>query len=448
MTQTSTEYINQTSRDYSIYTCESRAIPKATDGLKDAQRKALWLIRNKADKMKTVSLAGDMLKSGLYHHGDKSAADAISALAANYLNNIPLLEGRGSFGSRVNPKAIGAPRYTYVKRGKSTEKLVFVDMDIVPIQENYDGSAWEPVHFLPIVPLTLLNGISGIAVGYSTEILPRDLRDIITACKQCLKQKPVSIMVPKYTQFDMTVSHIEGNSWEFTGIIQRKDSTTVIVKSLPVEMTLEKFKSRLDELEDQAKIKSYEDRTTENIDIEIKFNRGDLKNLDDDKIIHLLKLRTRKTERITVISWNNNGIIQYENAEEYVQDFVKWRLSWYKKRYEKMKDDCEKQLPYHQAIELCFQHEFLEVVKACENKQQVLQALEIITSSLTLDGKIIDKIANVPVYRWNMEARQENLEKISELERKIVDYDEIIMNENKQIEIYDNELSELEKTTF
>ena len=70
--QTTSEYILETSKDYSIYVCSNRAIPSVTDGLKDGQRKAMWLLRNKTEKIKTFSLSGEMISSGLYLHGDAS----------------------------------------------------------------------------------------------------------------------------------------------------------------------------------------------------------------------------------------------------------------------------------------------------------------------------------------------------------------------------------------
>lgn len=441
----STEYINDTSRDYSIYTCESRAIPKATDGLKDAQRKALWLIRNRADKIKTVSLAGEMISSGLYHHGDKPAADAISGLAAPYLNNINLLEGKGTFGSRVNPKAIGAPRYTYVKRSKVAQLILYKDLDIVPLVENYDGSTLEPLHFLPIIPIGLLNGISGIAVGYSTEILPHSLNDLIDACKDALKGKKIKQLTPNYSQFNMQINHIENNAWEFRGRIDRVDSSSIRVLDLPIDLTLEKFKKRLDDLEDSNQIKSYEDQTTDRINIRIKFSRGQIKDWSDEKIINFLKLKSRKSQRITVIGWDNNGVIQYDTPEELVLDFVNWRIKWYYTRYQKLLDDTKKALPYYQAIEECFENQILEIIKLCESKKEALQSVEVITSKFNLDNDQISKIANIPLYRWNSEDRQDNLEKIKQLKDDIITYQNILNDEQQIKDIYLEELDELKK---
>ena len=87
----SSEYINDSSLDYSLYVCEKRGIPALGDGLKDVHRKALYLLRNKKHEIKTISHSGETISSGLYLHGDTAASDAIGKLAAPYQNNYLLI---------------------------------------------------------------------------------------------------------------------------------------------------------------------------------------------------------------------------------------------------------------------------------------------------------------------------------------------------------------------
>src|SRR4051812_19466153 len=105
-----TDFVKDTSRDYSIYVCQSRGIPMVSDGLKDAQRKALFVMKPKADKLKVISLAGELISQNIYLHSDASACETISLMAAPYCNNVPLLAGIGAFGTRVGPTDWGAPR--------------------------------------------------------------------------------------------------------------------------------------------------------------------------------------------------------------------------------------------------------------------------------------------------------------------------------------------------
>jgi DNA gyrase/topoisomerase IV subunit A len=159
---TTTDFIKDTSRDYSIYVCQSRGIPSEADGLKDAQRKALFVMKTKSEKIKTISLAGTMISENVYLHGDAAACDTVSLMAAPYCNNVCVLHGIGSFGTRIGPTNWGAPRYTYVKKSNITDALIYPDYDIIPLKENYDGSVMEPKTFLPIIPMVLLNGISRV----------------------------------------------------------------------------------------------------------------------------------------------------------------------------------------------------------------------------------------------------------------------------------------------
>lgn len=445
----SSDYILDTSREYSIYVCESRAIPKVADGLKDAQRKALWLVRNRSDKTKTVSLAGEMISSGLYLHGDASAAGAISMLAAPYVNNVPLLEGIGSFGTRVAPvDGIGAPRYTYVKRGKAAQDLMFVDLDIVPVKENYDGSTIEPQHFLPLIPTVLLNGVSGIAVGWSTEILPRSFKSLVDATLAILDGKKIKRIPPAYDLYNVGVKHLEENSWEFTGKLEIIDTSTIKVVELPPELTLEKFKERLNTYEDENRISSYTDRSTDTIDITIKMPRGSCKGWTTTRAIDYFKLKQKKSERIVVIDWNGTSIRQYESAEKLIEDFVEWRLGWYKTRYENKvaKDDYE--LGFWKGVKLCFDDKLPARLGAIKSRAELDQDVNSVTSKLSLDSKRIDRIVNLPAHRWTKDAYGDVLTKIKELEANIKEYKRILKDPEERKAIYRAEVEALKKAKF
>ena len=446
---TPSQYIKDISKDYSIYVCENRAVPRVTDGLKDAQRKALWLLRNKADKIKTVSLAGEMISSNLYLHGDASAAGAISMLAAPFCNNIPLLHGIGSFGTRVAPvEGIGAPRYTYVKRGKAAQELVFPDLDIVPQRENYDGSTMEPETFLPIIPTVLLNGVSGIAVGWSTDILPRKLSDIIDATIASLDGKKVKPLVPTYSYLDCGVEHIEANSWRFTGKCKITDSSTIVVTELPPDLTLEKFKDKLNTMEEEGKINTYIDRSTENIEVTVKFTRGSIKNWTEAQAIEFLKLSQKKSERIVVIGWNGHSIVQYPNAEDVVKDFVDWRLGWYVKRYENMLFVDFDELKFWKAVKACFDGKLPAKLPKKKNKAEVELEVESLTKGLDISAQQVNKIVSLPSYKWAIDEYENVKNKIETLEANIKDYEAILSSDALIKGIYKEELQALKKEKF
>jgi DNA gyrase/topoisomerase IV subunit A len=450
MTQeNSSNYILDTSREYSIYVCESRAIPKVADGLKDAQRKALWLVKSRSDKIKTVSLAGEMISSGLYLHGDQSAAGAISMLAAPYVNNVPLLEGIGSFGTRVAPvDGIGAPRYTYVKRGKAAQELMFPDMDIVPVKENYDGSTIEPQHFLPLIPTVLLNGVSGIAVGWSTEILPRSFKALVDATLNVLDGKKLKRIAPNYELYNVGVSHLEDNSWEFQGKLEIVDTSTIKITELPPELTLEKFKERLNTFEDENKISTYIDRSTDTIDITIKMARGSVKGWSVTRAIDYFKLKQKKTERIVVIDWNGSSIRQYESAEKLIEDFVAWRLGWYETRYQNKVNKDDYELGFWKGVKLCFDDKLPARLGTIKSRTELDADVQAVTAKLKLDDKRVDRIVNLPAHRWTKDAYADVLQKIKDLEANIKEYKAILKDPERRKAIYREEVEALKKVKF
>jgi DNA gyrase/topoisomerase IV subunit A len=431
------DYIKDSSREYSIYVCESRAIPSVADGQKDGPRKALWLMRSRSDKIKTVSLAGEMISSGLYVHGDASASSSISMLAAPFVNNVPLLEGIGAFGTRVAPvEGIGAPRYTYVKRAKAADALLFKDLDIVPLTDNYDGSVKEPEHFLPLIPLVLLNGVSGIAVGWSTEILPRNLKKLIADPKG---------LEPHYDYLDVTCKNLEPNVWEFTGKVEIVNTSTVKISELPPNLTLENFRKRLVKMEEEDKIVTFIDDSTKVIDIRVTFKRGELKNWTEVDAIDFFKLRQRATERIVVVDWNGSSIRQYPSAETLVKEFVEWRLGWYTRRYEKMLDDDSYELKYWQGIKACFDGKLPERLSKKTDKADVEVDVQALTAKIGLDNSQVDKIVSLPTYRWAKDFLETVKENIARLQANIKDYKAILKSPARIKEIYKAELEELKK---
>ncbi|MGI0077974.1 MAG: DNA gyrase subunit A, partial [Nitrosopumilaceae archaeon] len=221
----SSGYIEQERRDYALYTLQSRAIPALADGLKSAARRVLWIARD-GKKYKTTTLAGATMP--IHPHGPPEGT--INTLAAPYGNNIPLLDGDGTFGTLLNPTACGAGRYTSVKVSKFTEDVIFRDIEIIPMMDNYDGSLQEPIHFLPLIPVVLLNPQEGIAVGFACNILSHAFEDIVASQIQYLRGKKVEDIAPFFTPFRARALKGEpdknsSTKWLFHGQYSIKDTS-------------------------------------------------------------------------------------------------------------------------------------------------------------------------------------------------------------------------------
>lgn len=442
-------YLLESSRDYSLYVNDTRAIPFVGDACKHVQRVALWQMRNKAEKIKVVGLVGELAKEGLYVHGDVSCADAISLLAAPFKNNLPLLSGEGQFGSRVAPvDGIGAARYVSVKRTKAAQAFLYTDADIVPMEDNYDGSNQQPIHFLPLIPNVLLNGIAGIGVGYSTNILPRAFLDIVNATIAALKGKKIAKLVPHYDRYDISVEATNvDNQYVMTGRATIINTSTVLISELPPETTLEQFRKKLIEMEDEDKIVKFVDRSSDSIKIEVTFKRGSISGWSEKDAISFFKLSEKTTERIVVRDWSNKAIIQYPDAETLIGDFITWRLDWYTRRYEKMVDDANAELMYWRLLAIMFKNGFTKKLGTFTNRSAVIDETMMIAnkSKLMVTDQIVDRAVSLPTYRWTKEFEGEIASKIKDIEDSIKDYLDILAKPERRKAIYLSEVEALKK---
>ncbi|NYT66512.1 DNA topoisomerase IV subunit A [Alcaligenaceae bacterium] len=179
-------YAEQAYLDYAVSVVRGRALPDVTDGQKPVQRRILYAMQAMglgpgARPVKSARVVGDVL--GKYHpHGDQAAYDAMVRMAQSFTLRYPLVDGQGNFGSRDGDNA-AAMRYTEARLTPFARVLLDeLDEGTVDFAPNYDGSQQEPVLLPARLPVMLLNGASGIAVGMATEIPSHNLREIAAAC--------------------------------------------------------------------------------------------------------------------------------------------------------------------------------------------------------------------------------------------------------------------------
>jgi DNA topoisomerase-2 len=332
-----TDYLNQDYREYAVYVVEERAIPSVIDGFKPTQRKVIFVAdkvwRNGGEKpLKIFQLAGKVASDAHYHHGDGSLNGAIVGMAQKFKNSMPVLEEIGQFGSLRSPEA-GAPRYISTKLHKNF-RLLYMDFELLTSRYE-EGNEIEPSYFLPIIPTVLLNGGSGIAVGFATNILNRNPLDLIDACIKELDGKKYKEPTPWYNGFSgECVKDPNSNSWLFRGKYEVKNTTTLDVTELPPSMTYEKFDSHLISLEETRRLTGYDNNCKANVNYVLKFRREDLKSLQDtSRLDRFLKMEEKQSENFTVLDETGNLKI-FESATQIIQYFVKFRLTYYIKRKE------------------------------------------------------------------------------------------------------------------
>ncbi|MDX3904475.1 MAG: DNA topoisomerase IV subunit A [Pigmentiphaga sp.] len=188
-------YAEQAYLDYAVSVVKGRALPEVSDGQKPVQRRILYAMQamglgSNAKPVKSARVVGDVL--GKYHpHGDQAAYDALVRMAQSFSLRYPLIDGQGNFGSRDGDGA-AAMRYTEARLTPIARLLLDeLDEGTVDFIPNYDGSHQEPKQLPARLPMVLLNGASGIAVGMATEIPPHNLREVAQAAVALLKNPKI-----------------------------------------------------------------------------------------------------------------------------------------------------------------------------------------------------------------------------------------------------------------
>ena len=173
--------------DYSMSVIVSRALPDVRDGLKPVHRRILYdmsaelnLYSDKPTR-KSARIVGDVL--GKFHpHGDKSVYDAMVRLAQEWSMRYPLVDGQGNFGS-MDGDSPAAMRYTEARMKKITDEVMAdIDKETVDWTLNFDDTIPEPTVLPTKIPLLIVNGASGIAVGMATNMAPHNLSEVVDAC--------------------------------------------------------------------------------------------------------------------------------------------------------------------------------------------------------------------------------------------------------------------------
>lgn len=203
------DYAEEAYLSYAISVVKGRALPSVEDGQKPVQRRILYAMKEMnlvagAKPVKSARVVGNVL--GMYHpHGDSSAYEAAVRLAQDFTLRYPLIDGQGNFGSRDGDGA-AAMRYTEMRLSPIADLLLSeIDRGTVDFQNNYDGAFQEPTLLPARLPMMLLNGASGIAVGMATEMVPHNMREVANAVLHIMSN-------PKCTTTEL-MEHIPGPDW-------------------------------------------------------------------------------------------------------------------------------------------------------------------------------------------------------------------------------------------
>jgi len=329
----------------------ARSIPSGIDGLKESQRKILYAVRKRKLKfsgksLKVAQLAGYCAEHANYHHGEQNLQDTIVGMANEFpgTNNIPILYRDGQFGSRLDGGADAASaRYIYTKMDMLTDCIFRDEDDPILTQVNDDGDLVQPEHYMPIIPMILVNGCLGIGTGWSCNIPCYNPLDLVASIKvwldndgEVIIQDPdtdetVSLLPPIdpwYRGFKGVIEKDGDNRYVTYGIVDKQKKNVTEVTELPIGMWTNKFKENCEDLVQNKKLKSLKNYSTPN---DVNFILNESENGISCNVKNL-KLHSFVYTSNMVLFNEHEQLRKYNDVDEVIDNFCKVRYLYYGKR--------------------------------------------------------------------------------------------------------------------
>lgn len=453
--------------DYSMSVIVARALPDVRDGLKPVHRRILYAMYNTGlypDKpyRKCATTVGEVL--GHYHpHGDASVYDALVRMAQDFSLRHPLVDGHGNFGS-VDGDPAAAYRYTEARMSKISLKMLDdIKKDTVNWVSNFDDTELEPEVLPTKFPCLLVNGSSGIAVGMATNIPPHNMKEVAEGIC-CLIDNPDA-------QLEDIMQHIKGPDFPTYGIIMgskgikeaystgrgkiiiraraeiietKGDRYKIVVSELPYGVNKRRLIEKIADLckekriEGIADIQDYTDRHGMHIEITIKRDANAQVVLNN-----LYKMTEMQSTFGVILLALDNGVPKILTLKEILHKYIKFQeeIITRRTRYYLRKAQEREHILEGLAKALDIVDDVIATIRACRGGQS--EAKQAIMDKFGFDDP---QAAAIVAYRLGQLAGLE-IEKIMnelhDLQEKIKDYNDILSNEYRVLEIIKTEIREV-----
>ena len=357
--------------EYASYVIRDRAIPNLEDGLKPVQRRILWTLHRSDDGrfVKVANIVGDCMK---YHpHGDASIGDALVVLA----NKRYLIEGQGNFGNVFTGDPAAAPRYIECRLTQLAREELFNE-EITQFVPSYDGRNKEPVLLPSKLPLTLMLGAEGIAVGLSCRILPHNFPELLEAQIAILKKQPFKCLpdFPTGGQMDARDYQDGKGSVKVRAKIKEKDESTVVIKELPPGTTTESLTTSIEDAvaKGKLKVKAINDFTSESVEIEIKAPAGVTAQQLTDALFAFTNCEVTITSRITVI--RDNRPVEL-TVSEVLRENTDQLVRLLKQELELKQQKLENELHFRTLERIFIEERIYKDIEKCKTNEAVVAAV-------------------------------------------------------------------------
>lgn len=371
------EFLKKEVLPYANYSNE-RNIPSLFDGLKPAQRKALFtmLDKNVVHEVKVAQVAATIAAHTMYHHGEQSMVETVVGMAQDHVgvSNINLFRPEGQFGCRLDtPSEHSAARYIFTALDPVTRYIFRQEDDAVLEYREDEGHRIEPVVYMPIIPMLLVNGAFGIGTGWSTTVPMYDPERLIDVCSRYLDGASLaelcapSTLMPWYDGFKGSIEYLEEHDkYRVSGTVSVVSGSELRITELPVGTWTHPYVQDIEQrmmctsssagsppsrgkkvLTDNL-VRAIDKRWTDStVDIGL--------HCDPDKLARLVENETVCKEALNLVSDirignmhlhnGDNGVPrQYTSIASIMEEYVAARLRLYEKRRQHLLDQTAKEL--------------------------------------------------------------------------------------------------------
>lgn len=404
---------------YASYVIRDRAIPNIEDGLKPVQRRILWALKRMDDGrlIKVATVSGEAMK---YHpHGQAAIDDAIVVLT----NKRYLIEGQGNYGNIYTGDPAAASRYIECRLTDLARKEIFND-ELTEFIPSYDGRNDEPVTLPSRLPLTLMLGAEGIAVGLSCRILPHNFIELLQGQIAILKGENFRLIPDFQTGGLMDAREYDDGrgAIKVRAKIKAKDESTVVITEIPPTTTTESLIASIEAAVDKGKLKvrGINDYTAENVEIELRTPAG----VTADQLINALYAFTdceiSISSRITVIK--NNRPVEM-TASEVLRENTSQAVELYKRELEVKERKLNDELHFRTLERIFIEERIYKKIEQCKTNEAVIKAVydgfkpfekELLREITNED---VDRLLQVRIRRislFDINKHREELEKLKE----------------------------------
>ncbi len=416
--------------EYASYVIRDRAIPDLQDGLKPVQRRIMHTMFEIDDGKfnKVANIVGQCMK---YHpHGDASIYSALVVLANKEL----FIEKQGNFGNLFTGDGPSAARYIEARLLPMAKEVLY-NPAISEYAPSYDGRGKEPVLFRSKLPLPIILGAEGIAVGMSTKILPHNIREVIEAEKLCLQGKDFKVYPDFQTGGLIDVSEYADGIGKIKtrAKLDTSDPKRIIITELPAGCNTEGLMQSIEQSAKNGKVKiaSINDFTTDKVEIEIKLQRG----VYSQEVVDALYAFTDCEQSISCnLLLINNNMPQVMTVTDVIKHHAKQLVGILKDELELERANLQEKLHLRTLERIFIEERIYKTIETMKTAETVVKA--VIKGFVPFKAELIrevteddvERLLKIPIRRISLYDINKNRQEVKEINARLKEIAKLLKN--------------------